>query len=160
MSTEPNNEESEIERYRCPHCRSVDTRYRSTENTHICQRCGEVWGAGLTKVAGDGWGCFTWGGIVFGVLWILGSIGAIVDGEPGPGILMLLVVAVPIGIIIYRKKRKAASEEDPVELDPEPSTEIPDQADTSDGEIVRCDQCLEPINPEQSFCGNCGTKAS
>ena len=31
------------ESYRCPNCNTTDTRYRSTQGSHICNRCGRLW---------------------------------------------------------------------------------------------------------------------
>lgn len=151
------------EEYRCPNCATTATRYRATQGSHICTRCGHEWApmrVGTRKVNSRK----KWFSIVAAVVTVM-SIIAWTQGEVGATPIAVLFW----GIVLFfnwreRKQRSVAGE---LETSDSDDSTTATHVVLASGEVVpKSDQpyfCLKPgcgheLADDEEFCISCGTQ--
>ena len=146
------------EDYRCPKCGVSDTRFRSTFNTYVCNRCGHEWGEGLQEKKGNWFtSLVNWIAahplatlIIITVGLVVAAIQNITDPSSttstGGNIALVVLAFISffclIGYVVHKKN---------VSVSGEPPSERP----IWDTAFV-CGECDAPFGDADEFCSKCG----
>ena len=157
MGTIRETEKSMGREYYCPNCGVSDTRYRSTLESHICQRCGHEWTDNAEASKGNSYiRIWVWVrdhprislGVLTGALF-LAAIQNYSDGkeEAGTQVLVAAIVALIIFCIFLYTTRNNQSK----------NSSRGRSSSRNPGTLI-CKSCSQLLVPSDSFCGNCGVE--
>ena len=151
MSVEPDREDVDredvdMESWRCPTCNSTTTRYRKESNTHICSRCGAVWGEGRPEGGSRGWGCWAVGGVIFAVFAAVGLVSSALGGSDGAMIVAwIVVIGSIVGFFVWRSRRSKTG-----------SSESEGSSESASAQFHPNPFCNEPVLANEIHCTKCG----
>lgn len=128
-------------RYRCPYCRTTNTRYRSTQGSHICNRCGHQWAPMTVETVTPRRKTAKRIGWTLTVIGVLGTIGG------APIFLFFTFLAwLYFGFVVWKERKQVGSESIGSEA----------LSDANQPYFCRNRMCGQELSDDEEYCTACG----